>query len=864
MNDLIGRTLGKYRIVARLGRGGMAEVYKAYQPGLDRYVAIKVLHGHLAEESDFIGRFKREAAAIASLRHPNIVQVYDFDIVGDLYYMVMEFIEGPTLKAELKERSIRGKPFTLAEVARIFCALASAIDYAHSRGMVHRDLKPANIMFTHEGQVVLSDFGIARIMGASALTMTGAISGTPAYMSPEQGQGHHGDERSDIYALGVILYEMVTGTVPFDADTPLAIIMKHIHDPLPLPRTLNPDLPEAVERIILKALSKNPDDRYSSAGEMARALREAVGLSADDTLAITPATTIAPPPRAEGGVEAPRAPAVPTATPPAVTVAAATPGRGIPVLPLAIVGGVLVVGCVVALVLLAPYALRSIAQWLPTPTGSVALTSATAPAPSPETSAAVTATETLSAVTPASIGITVPPAADVTPTMTPTTPASEMLTPAVGEESPIPVTYGAARVTLSPTPGMVAAEADVIPDFASSATPTAPVPEETATANTSALLPTYTLPPTYTPLPTYTPYPTYTPPPTETPTPPPTYTPYPTYTPLPTYTPAAPPTYTPIAPATEGVEVIVSPTVEAVQPMQPAISGKLAVPVDDGMGHYDVVIYQLPQGEVVGKIPRARQPNFRADGFLAVNGEGGGNENIWGYNVDGSGGIEISASPEDHHPFWKFDGNGLVYDNPGLVCAKRDCPEWHIFVQNGLAKPDPNVVASKLIIAGDVFRDQPLFPLWAADDYILFRGCDIWLGGSGGSVCGIWRTPSWATAGATGYTVPLRLTDRDDIPTDTKGDRLVFMSLRDGNWEVYVTSIVGGAPINLSAHPGEDGLGTLSPDGRWVAFVSTRAGRWGVWVVPSAGGEALPLPITLPGWGSGMRDWTTERISWGP
>jgi serine/threonine protein kinase len=174
MNDLVGKTLDKYRIVARLGRGGMAEVYKAYQPGLDRYIAIKVMHSHLAEEGDFIGRFKREAAAVANLRHPNIVQVYDFDVEGDLYYMVMEYIEGPTLKAELKERSIRGQVFSLAETTRIFSALASAIDYAHMRGMVHRDLKPANIMFTKEGQVVLTDFGIARIMGAASYTMTGS------------------------------------------------------------------------------------------------------------------------------------------------------------------------------------------------------------------------------------------------------------------------------------------------------------------------------------------------------------------------------------------------------------------------------------------------------------------------------------------------------------------------------------------------------------------------------------------------------------------------------------------------------------------------------------------------------------------
>jgi serine/threonine protein kinase len=275
----------------------MAEVYKAYQPGLDRYVAVKVLHGHLADDEDFIGRFEREATAVARLRHPHIVQVYDFDVESGLYFMVMEYVEGPTLKAELKERSIKGQILTLSEATRIITALADAIDYAHSRGMVHRDLKPANVMFTADGQVVLTDFGIARIVGATRYTMTGAISGTPAYMSPEQGKGERGENPSDIYSLGVVLYEMVTGRVPFDADTPFAIIMKHVNDSLPLPTTVNPDIPKAVERIILKAMSKDPDDRYQKASEMSKALREAVGVTPDQTIAAMPIATIAPIPR---------------------------------------------------------------------------------------------------------------------------------------------------------------------------------------------------------------------------------------------------------------------------------------------------------------------------------------------------------------------------------------------------------------------------------------------------------------------------------------------------------------------------------------------------------------------------------------
>jgi serine/threonine protein kinase len=275
MSKLPGQVLGRYHLIEKLGRGVMAEVYKAQAPGLDRCVAVKVLHSFLAEQ-DFIGRFEREATAMAKLQHPNIVPVFDFGCEGGLYYMVMEFIDGPTLKAELGKRSRMGQPFDPKEAIRILVAIGSAVDYIHGQGIVHRDLKPANIMFTSEGEPMLTDFGIAKIVGAKRYTMTGAISGTPAYMSPEQGQGERGDERSDIYSLGVILYEMVTGRVPFQAKTPYTIIMKHIQDPPPLPRAVNPQLSESVERVILKALSKAPDDRYQTAGEMTRALQMAI------------------------------------------------------------------------------------------------------------------------------------------------------------------------------------------------------------------------------------------------------------------------------------------------------------------------------------------------------------------------------------------------------------------------------------------------------------------------------------------------------------------------------------------------------------------------------------------------------------
>lgn len=297
MADLVGKSLSHYRVVAKLGSGGMAEVYKAYQPGLDRYVGIKVLHSHLVEDKDFIARFEREALTIGKLRHPNIVQAVDFNLEGDMYFMVMEFIDGPTLKDELKARIAANQPFTLEEIARIFLALGSALDYAHARNMIHRDIKPANVMISQEGQVVLTDFGIARLIGATQYTQTGALTGTPAYLSPEQGQGERGDKRSDVYSLGIVLYEIVTGAIPYDADTPFGVIMKHIAEPLPLPTRIKPDLPQAVEAVILKALSKDPDDRYQSAGALGHALAQAVGLSPGDNLDLHPLQAIAPPPK---------------------------------------------------------------------------------------------------------------------------------------------------------------------------------------------------------------------------------------------------------------------------------------------------------------------------------------------------------------------------------------------------------------------------------------------------------------------------------------------------------------------------------------------------------------------------------------
>ncbi|MBI5669356.1 MAG: protein kinase [Chloroflexi bacterium] len=274
---MVTRKIGKYDIVERLGRGGMAEVYRAYHASLDRYVAIKVLHAFLADDPEFKTRFEREARNVARLKHPNIVQVYDFDYdePSESYYMVMELVEGPTLKERLQAMAERGGLLPLDESLRIIREAAGALAYAHSRDMIHRDVKPANLMLDHDERVVLTDFGIAKIVTGAQFTASGGMVGTPAYMAPEQGLGEAGDERSDLYSLGIILFQLVTGRLPYDAETPLAIVLKHLQTPTPSARTFNPQVPEAVDRIISKAIAKEVQNRYQSATELIEDLERA-------------------------------------------------------------------------------------------------------------------------------------------------------------------------------------------------------------------------------------------------------------------------------------------------------------------------------------------------------------------------------------------------------------------------------------------------------------------------------------------------------------------------------------------------------------------------------------------------------------
>jgi serine/threonine-protein kinase len=270
MDELIGKAFGPYKVLEKIGEGGMGVVYKGYQESLSRYVAIKVLRGELAHDQRFIARFRREALAVAKLSHPNLLHVYDAGVDHNVYYIVMDYVDGGSLKD-----LIRQGPLETGRAVSIAAQVADALNYAHQQGFVHRDVKPANVLLTRDGRPLLADFGIARALDASMhLTRTGASIGTPEYMAPEQAEGQPADGRTDIYALGIVLYEMLTGQVPFSTPTPMATLYKQVHDPPPPLRQINTAVPPWLEMVVDKALAKRPQDRYRQASELAQALRQ--------------------------------------------------------------------------------------------------------------------------------------------------------------------------------------------------------------------------------------------------------------------------------------------------------------------------------------------------------------------------------------------------------------------------------------------------------------------------------------------------------------------------------------------------------------------------------------------------------------
>jgi serine/threonine-protein kinase len=458
MEDLTGKQLGPYQVIEPLGEGGMAGVFKAFQPGVMRNVALKVLPRYYANDPEFVGRFRQEAKILANLQHPHILPVFDYGEADGYTYIAMPFLQNGDLT-----RLLKGQPLPLPQVRRIISQLGDALDYAHQQGLVHRDVKPNNVLLDERGNCLLSDFGITKIIeGTSKFTVTGGIIGTPDYMSPEQGMGRKLDGRSDIYALGIMLYQMVTGRVPYKADTPMAVLFKHVTDPLPMPRKLNPALPEAVEQVVLKALAKQPEDRFATAGEMVQAIQRAIPETTPTAPASAPEAPPPPPvipprPNPVAPITPPPAPLPHTPPPPHTNFS------------LMGVAGLLAISVVAFLCAVAGFVI-----WTGRPTPPIDTASATnTVAPAASTAPAAAATPVLVVVS-TSASLPTPTNSPVPPTVAVTAVRSESISLPTFTASPSP----------SPTPTLV-------PSDTPSATPPA----------TFSPTPSPTVPPTATPSP---------------------------------------------------------------------------------------------------------------------------------------------------------------------------------------------------------------------------------------------------------------------------------------------------------------------------------------------------------------------------
>ncbi len=564
--DLTGHTLGQYELRELLGRGGMGAVYRAYQRTLKRAVAVKVLPAALAADADFVARFTREAETAASLEHPHIIPVYDYGVESGTSYIVMRLLSGGTLADRMAQREASGAPLpSPGEIARLLSQLASAFDYAHQQGVIHRDIKPSNIMFDTHGNAFLVDFGIAKLLEhTSALTATGAVLGTPLYMAPEQWRAEQPVPATDQYALGVTIYQLLTGQVPFQAPTPYGLMHKHLHEMPTPPHVLRPHLPPSLAASLERALAKSPGERFPSVTAFAQTFeRAAAGEAGEDTQFLTRPLEGRPPVL----VSTPSPPPSAAFAPPAAREAGRPPGRGrAPLVWGAVI--VLVIALAAAGVLFlggggeekAPSATPSPTQVAAAPTESptraggltilgtdtpTAPPASMTPVESPTRAGGLTILSTdTPTVPPATATATPSPTASATETPSPTLTPSATLTPS---HTPEPTATFTPTATDTATPDFAATTealvAERLTQTAQSWTST-PTPTDTATPDFAATVEAMAIAAMTATAAAWTDTPTPTDTPTATLTPAPTATPSATPTPIPTDTP--PPTAGPV------------------------------------------------------------------------------------------------------------------------------------------------------------------------------------------------------------------------------------------------------------------------------------------------------------------------------
>ncbi|HXV41889.1 MAG TPA: protein kinase, partial [Anaerolineae bacterium] len=668
-------------------------------------------------------------------------------LAGDLSYFVMKYVPDRTLSHLL------GQPMELAKVSHFIDQVAGALDHAHARGIVHRDIKPANMLL--EGDwLLLADFGVAKITEASTvITSTGHIFGTPAYVSPEQAEGEPLDHRTDIYSLGVVLYEMVIGRVPYQGTTPMRIINKHIHEPPPRPRSLRPDLSEAVEQVILKALAKKPANRYNRARDLAEALRGSLGptLMQLTSPLPTPAASSNRPKRQAG-----KRPATSSGVAKdAASAQAAMMEEKVPVLVAAAV--------------------------LPS----------SQPAPLPKSNRS---------------GL------------------PKGMIWAVG--GLLLLVVGGAFIFFT---GSGDAEG-IAPGLAT-------LGQATQVAVSDGNTPTFTATPAR-------------PAATNTPSPSPSTQPAGSETPTLSNSPApATPT---AAPTTSAVEPVATPEPSTNLPTStsnplPDISGSLAIPLTLS-GEFKVYVTGFDGAGINGPAPvslgNARQPMFRRDGqAIVVNGAStGALRGIFVTDAQGLAPNPLNDRGDAYWPVWSPEGDEILF-----VDLDRG---RMIFRQKGqLAASEADisqVQVNNVKIVGNNL-------IWADDNRLIFQGCADWLGQSG--ECGIWATDADTLN-------PVRLTPTGGLPMDAKNGLLTYMAAEDGDWDIYLLSLAGGQPLNLTNNNSQDGLAAIAPDGQSVAYLSNESGAWAVWTITLADNQKQKQFDLDPQRGTiDVNLWAEERMS---
>jgi serine/threonine protein kinase/Tol biopolymer transport system component len=786
MANLIGQKLGQYEIISLLGKGGMATVYRARQSNINRDVAFKVIRPDLADAGDFIKRFEREAQTIASLSHLHILKVFEYGQHGDLVYLVMELLTGGSLSDMIRRGALPPD-----QAGKLLEHIASALDYAHRRGIIHRDLKPQNVLLDEEQNALLTDFGIAKLLGeSSSLTQSGMAMGTPAYMAPEQWRGESVDARTDIYALGVILFEMLSGQLPFQGETPFSLMHKHVYETFPPIRSLQANLPESVERVLEKALAKNREERYPSAAELAAAYKGALAgqvfvssISQDGEFrtmvqpAASPTSGARETPILEHSRESQMFTVMPKgeATAPLGASRAATDSAPQPItsaqpqsrsrLPILLgVGAVIIIGIVGFLLL----GRQSVG-----PTDSTAtIANTTGP-----TQAAIVAsvTETSISTTAAAIDSTATIISDTT-----TSPVAI----AVQNTEPATPTF----VPPSETPTVAATNTTAPTD-----TPTVAATNTTAPTET----PTETIAPTntVTEIPTIAPTDTATA--TETPTTAPTETP--------TTTPTEPPTetHTPTAVPTTAVPKV----------------GSGRVLFTTSRGTYDQIFMMAADGSnqraVMESNSDDNNPIMSPDGQrIAFVSTRDGNPQIYLAMADGSNVRPITSSrAAELSPAWSPDSKSIAFQS-----ARDGNPEIYVMSAEDLR---PKRLTTN--------RTQDLSPAWSPDaTRIVFQSNrdgnqEIYVMNADGT------NQRRMTTSPSGDTQPMWSPD---------GTQIAFQSNRDGLLGIYTMDVDGGNVKRLTPDTFASISPAWSPDGTQIAFVSSQNGNADIYVIGADGSNS--------------------------